>query len=190
MPGVKATKRAVAKSSNPHRPTYKRAYDNLIIETFKRGGTLAEFCTHPDVMTGRQTVYGWYSRYPTFREAYDIARELAKLHHEQVVNANLLVDKEAASTFDMNTFIKTSGVRFADMRTERPVDDIIDDKDLMKSVKNLANAAAQNMITQEQVRNISLLLQQASQLKEQQELVARIEKLEHEDDENGNAQEA
>ena len=90
----------------------------------------------------------------------------------------------------MNTFIKTSGVRFADMRTERPVDDIIDDKDLMKSVKNLANAAAQNMITQEQVRNISLLLQQASQLKEQQELVARIEKLEHEDDENGNAQEA
>lgn len=184
MVGIKHTKKGVKNKYCPHGPKYTRDHDKLIIKILGEGGTLADFCTHPEVMTGRQTVYGWYARFPTFKEAYDLARELSKSHYEKVIKSNLIVEKDAETTFDMSTYIKTAGVRFSDMRTERPAADIIDDADLMQSVKNLANAAAQNLINQEQVRNISTLLQQAVQIKEQEQIVERIERLESADEDD------
>lgn len=191
MPSPSKTKKEVEKAPNVFRPKYDgRIHNKLIVEIFESGGTLAQFCTHPTVRTGRQTVYGWYARYPAFREAYDLGRELAKAHHEKVIESNLIVEKDAPTQFDINTYLKVNNVRFAGMLSEAPIEDIIDDKDLMQSVKNLANAAAKNVISQEQVRNIMLLLGQASQIIEQQEIVKRLDRLEGETDAIGHSETA
>lgn len=159
---------------------YKVEYDELVIEMFSNGKTLADFCVK--VGTGRKTVFKWMDRYPNFAKAYEYARECAKAHRDDFAQKNMWISYgEEGTNFDVKSYMALTKPRFNDMNRESPHLKLFNKKknpDLFEAVQKLADATAKEEITTEQAKAIAAIISTASNIKQIEVLAGKLEEVE------------
>lgn len=67
---------------------YKPEYCELLIKTMKQGYSLASFAG--DIGKSRDTVYNWMKKYPEFKEAHQVGKQLAlKFFETMLINCTM-----------------------------------------------------------------------------------------------------
>ena len=159
---------------------YDQSYCKLIIDTFKNGGSLSDFCVK--VGTHRRTVYKWKLRHKEFGEAYCYARECGKAWFDNYATERMNIDNsEGAMNFDVKSFIKLHSRRFMDMQRETPPPKIISNKknpDIYLAINTLVEETLNESVTPEQSKIICNILKNAVDIKEKEHLSEKLDEIE------------
>lgn len=160
---------------------YRFEYDDLIIDLFSKGKSLADFCV--EVKCGRKTVFRWIERYPNFSKAYEYARECAKAYRDKFAIDNMWISYgvEGGTNFDVKSYLRMTQPRFIDMNRETPNIKLFNKKnnpDLFNALQRLAEATAKEEISIEQSKAIAAIIHAASLIKEKELLAVKVEEIE------------
>lgn len=159
---------------------YKSEYDTRVIEMFRIGKSLADFCV--SVPCGRRVVYDWIDKHPTFAVAYEVAREAAKSFRDNTVQKNLSQSNDKDSMkFDVNSYMRLTQSRFKDMEKESPNINLfnnLDDPDLFKAMIKLAHHTSNEAIPGETARQLAAIISTTIAVKEKELMEERLEKVE------------
>lgn len=160
--------------------SYKIEYDDLIVEIFSKGKSLADFCV--EVKCGRRTVFEWIDRYPNFAKQYDYARECAKAFRDNFAQENMWISYgEEGTNFDVKSYISLTKSRFIDMNRESPNVKLFNKKknpDLFDAMQRLADATAKEEISIEQSKAIAAIIHAASGIKEKELMSIKLDEIE------------
>lgn len=161
---------------------FKEAYQVLVIDMFSKGASMADFCVK--VGHHRETVYEWMRKYPSFKNAYKLAREFAKSHRDNTAKEHMWQSYgEEGQNFDVKSYLKLTEPRFKDLQREMPAPEILEDNDnpdLYKAVRQLIKATTTETISIDQSKSITAMINAAVSIKEKEVLaktLADIEKI-------------
>ncbi len=159
---------------------FKFEYEDLIVEMFSKGKSLADFCV--EVKCGRRTVFDWIERYPNFAKKYEYARECAKAYRDNFAVKNMYITYgEEGTNFDVKSYLMLTKQRFSDMNRETPNIKLFNRKknpDLFDAMQRLAEATAKEEITTEQSKAIAAIIHAASGIKEKEVMFGKLDEVE------------
>lgn len=159
--------------------TYRPEHCFTIVDTFKVGGSMADFCVK--VGCGRRTVYQWMHANEEFMQAYLYARECAKSYRDKKIEDNLWVsNSEHAENFNVNAYINLTKTRFRDLNSEHiptPVFEPGKQPDLRQAMLRLTEHAETGSLSTAQVKAVTGIVTEMMNISQHEDIQAQLKEL-------------
>lgn len=156
---------------------YKPEYCELLLELTAQGKSVCHFCMHLKI--ARSTFYDWVECHIEFREAFDISREISEAYLTDIGMAGMVGMQEGES-FNATIWSMLMRNKCGYVEHRRVAINFTKCNTALEKQKELDKQIALGGLTPSEIKHFSDYVMACLKAEENEELRARLEKLEAE----------